>query len=112
MSGSDRQTAVNSARLDIASILAVLCTATGVRYPIRTYRLAHQKRITDRYTKAVEQLSNDRGAIRIGVCKRNDVIVSQGILLRHGHYVEQYNEYRGTCQNYWQMCPGEGSQAM
>ena len=66
LSGSDRQTAVNSARLGIASILAVLGTAAGVRYTIRTYRLARQGQIADRYTKAIEQLSNNRSAIRIG----------------------------------------------
>jgi Pentapeptide repeats (8 copies) len=66
VSGSDRQTAVNAARVGIASILAVLGTAVGVGYTIRTYRLSRQGQTADRYTKAIEQLSADNGAIRIG----------------------------------------------
>lgn len=59
------------------------------------------------------QAKRDAGEIGIcPVCKRNDAIVSQGIVLGHGFYREEYNAYRGTGQDWWDMCKGEGSQAI
>ena len=66
LTGAARQKAVSDARLGIASILAVLATAGGFAYTIRTYRLSRQGQISDRYIKAIEQLSNENPDIRIG----------------------------------------------
>ena len=66
LGGADRQKAISDARLGIASVLAVLATAGGFAYTIRTYRLSRQGQISDRYIKAIEQLSNDNPDIRIG----------------------------------------------
>lgn len=66
LTGADRQTAVNNARIGIAAVLAVLGTAGGFAYTIRTYRLSRQGQISDRYIKAIEQLSNENPDIRIG----------------------------------------------
>jgi Pentapeptide repeats (8 copies) len=66
VAGADRHKAINDARLGIASVLAVLATAGGFAYTIRTYRLSRRGQIADRYTKAVEQLSNTGSDIQIG----------------------------------------------
>lgn len=66
LAGADRQKAISDARLGIASVLAVLATAGGFAYTIRTYRLSRQGQISDRYIKAIEQLSNQNPDIRIG----------------------------------------------
>ncbi len=66
LTGADRQKAVGDARLGVASVLAVLGTAGGFAYTIRTYRLARQGQTSDRYIKAIEQLSNENSDIRIG----------------------------------------------
>jgi Pentapeptide repeats (8 copies) len=66
LTGADRQKAISDARLGIASVLAVLGTAGGFAYTIRTYRLSRQGQVSDRYIKAIEQLSNGNPDIRIG----------------------------------------------
>jgi hypothetical protein len=66
LTGADRQKAVSDARLGTASVLAVLATAGGFAYTIRTYRLSRQGQTSDRYIKAIEQLSNENSDIRIG----------------------------------------------
>lgn len=66
LTGADRQKAISDARLGIASVLAVLGTAGGFAYTIRTYRLSRQGQVSDRYIKAIEQLSNENPDIRIG----------------------------------------------
>ena len=66
LTGADRQKAISDARLGIASVLAVLGTAGGFAYTIQTYRLSRQGQTSDRYIKAIEQLSNENSDIRIG----------------------------------------------
>jgi Pentapeptide repeats (8 copies) len=66
VTGAARHKAISDARLGIASILAVLGTAGGLAYTIRTYRLSRRGQIADRYTKAIEQLSDAGSDIRIG----------------------------------------------
>lgn len=66
VTGADRLTAMNNARIGIAAVLAVLGTVGGFAYTIRTYRLSRRGQIADRYTKAIEQLTNASSDIRIG----------------------------------------------
>jgi hypothetical protein len=66
LAGSARYTAINNARIGIAATLAVLGTAGGFAYTIRTYRLSRRGQLADQYTRAIEQLSNASGVIRMG----------------------------------------------
>ena len=38
----------------------------GLAYTARTYRLSREGHLTDRYTKAVEQLGSDKIEVRLG----------------------------------------------
>jgi hypothetical protein len=66
VTGVNRLDAMNGARLGIGAVLAVLGTVGGLFYTIRTFRLTQRGQIADRYSKAVEQLANPSGDIRIG----------------------------------------------
>lgn len=66
VTGAARHLAISNATIGIASVLAVLGTVGGFAYTIRTYRLSRTGQIADRYTKAIEQLANSSGDIRIG----------------------------------------------
>jgi hypothetical protein len=66
VTGAARLTAMNNVRIGIAAILAVLGTIGGFAYTIQTYRLSRRGQIADRYTKAIEQLTNASSDIRIG----------------------------------------------
>ena len=46
--------------------MAALGAAVGLAYTARTYRLSREGQLTDRYTKAVEQLGSDKIEVRLG----------------------------------------------
>ncbi|GAA4611895.1 hypothetical protein GCM10023195_50640 [Actinoallomurus liliacearum] len=73
LSVKDRLDAVNAARQTLmqsatgAVIIArVVFTATGLIYTARTFHATEQGQITDRYTKAIEQLGSDKLDVRLG----------------------------------------------
>jgi hypothetical protein len=63
---AERHRAISDTRTGIVALLAVLGTAGGLGYTAQTYRLSRRGQIAERYTKAIEQLSNATSDIRIG----------------------------------------------
>src|SRR5450759_2489388 len=61
-----RHTAITATRAGLAGILAVMGAGVGLAYTARTYRLSREGHLTDRYTKAVEQLGSDKIEVRLG----------------------------------------------
>jgi uncharacterized protein YjbI with pentapeptide repeats len=61
-----RHTAIAATRTGLAGILAVMGAGVGLAYTARTYRLSREGHLTDRYTKAVEQLGSDKIEVRLG----------------------------------------------
>jgi len=61
-----RHTAITITRTGLIAILAVLGAGVGLAYTARTYRLSREGHLTDRYTKAVEQLGSDKIEVRLG----------------------------------------------
>jgi hypothetical protein len=62
----DRATAEASTRTGIIAGLAGLAGLGGLAITARTYRLTQQGQITDRYTKAIEQLGSNKLDVRLG----------------------------------------------
>ncbi|MEU9868010.1 pentapeptide repeat-containing protein [Actinomadura sp. NPDC048021] len=50
----------------VASVGTVVFTAAGLRYTARTLAVTRQEQITDRYTKAIEQLGSHKPEVRMG----------------------------------------------
>ena len=65
-SEKDRATAEASTRTGLIAGLAGLAALGGLIFTARTYRLTEQGHITDRYTKAIEQLGSDKLDLRLG----------------------------------------------
>ncbi|SNR97619.1 pentapeptide repeat-containing protein [Blastococcus mobilis] len=70
---ADRHQAISNARTGLALMLTALGATGGLAYTARTYRLgqdAHrlsrEGHITDRYSKAVEQLGDEKVEVRLG----------------------------------------------
>jgi hypothetical protein len=63
---AERLTAVNSTRSAMVTLLAATAALGTLVYTVRTYALSRVGQVTDRYTKAVDQLGEDKPAIRIG----------------------------------------------
>jgi hypothetical protein len=63
---ADRQKAITDTRTGLVAGLAALGAAGGLAYTARTYRLSREGQITDRYSKAVEQLGSDKIAVQLG----------------------------------------------
>jgi hypothetical protein len=70
---TERHTAITQTRLGLGAILAAIGAAGGLAYTARTYRLAQETyrlsregHITDRYSKAVEQLGSEKIEVRLG----------------------------------------------
>src|SRR5664280_880926 len=61
-----RHTAITNTRTGLVAPLAVLGAGVGLAYTARTYRLSREGHLTDRYTKAVEQLGSDKIEVRLG----------------------------------------------
>src|SRR5450759_4625746 len=61
-----RHTAITNTRTGLLATLAVLGAGVGLAYTARTYRLSREGHLTDRYTKAVEQLGSDKIEVRLG----------------------------------------------
>jgi Pentapeptide repeats (8 copies) len=65
--GAALQTARDAARGRLAAFGAGLFAAGALVYTARNFTLARQGQVTDRYTKAIEQLGSDKGIdVRIG----------------------------------------------
>jgi len=62
----DRADAEASTRTGIIAGLAGLAALGGLAMTVGTYRLSLQGQLTDRYTKAIEQLGDDKLDIRLG----------------------------------------------
>jgi Pentapeptide repeats (8 copies) len=63
----DRHKAISDTRTGLVALTAVLGAGAGLAYTARTYRLSREGHITDRYTKAVEQLGQtEKLAVRLG----------------------------------------------
>jgi pentapeptide repeat protein len=65
-SGSLLQTARDAARARLLTLGAGLFAAGVLLYTAQTFALSRQGQVTDRYTKAVEQLGSDKIEVRIG----------------------------------------------
>ena len=73
LKGPPFETAVDNARgrlftlaAGLAAAGALAFTALNFRLSRRTFELAEQGQVTDRYTKAIEQLGSDKLDVRIG----------------------------------------------
>ena len=66
VAGMDRHTATNAARTGVVAFLAVLGALGSLVFTGQTYLLSRREHVTDRYTKAVEQLGCDAMSVRIG----------------------------------------------
>lgn len=64
--GSTYETAVDSARGRLLTLGAGLFAAGALLFTARNYALSREAQVTDRYTKAVEQLGSDKLDVRIG----------------------------------------------
>ena len=64
--GAARHTAITNTRTGLVALLAVLGAGGGLAYTAQTYRLSREGHITDRYTKAIGQLGDDKLEIRLG----------------------------------------------
>jgi hypothetical protein len=70
---ADRHQAITNARTGLALVLTALGAAGGLAFTARTYRLgqetyrlSRQGHITDRYSKAIEQLGDEKVEVRLG----------------------------------------------
>jgi hypothetical protein len=61
-----RGTAITNTRTGLVATLAALGAGVGLAYTARTYRLSREGHLTDRYTKAVEQLGSDKIEVQLG----------------------------------------------
>jgi len=55
-----------NARLLVISVGGALIVVIGLLYTARTYRLSHRGQITERFTKALEQLGAEQLYVRVG----------------------------------------------
>jgi len=63
---ADRHKAISDTRTGMVALLAAIGAAGGLAYTARTYRLTREGQRTDRYSKAVEQLGDEKIEIRLG----------------------------------------------
>jgi len=63
---AERHKAITDTRTGLIAMLAAIGAAGGLAFTARTYRLSREGHITDRYSKAVEQLGNEKIEVRLG----------------------------------------------
>jgi hypothetical protein len=63
---AERHKAITDTRTSLAAVLAAAGAAGGLAYTARTYRLSREGQVTERYSKAVELLGNDKPEVRLG----------------------------------------------
>jgi uncharacterized protein YjbI with pentapeptide repeats len=63
---AEREQAKNNARTTTVQFLGVIGLAVGAFLTGQTFRLNRQGQITDRFTKAVDQLGNENAEVRVG----------------------------------------------
>src|SRR4051794_19507851 len=63
---ADRHKAITDTRTGLVAMLAAVGAAGGLAYTARTYRLSREGHLTDRYSKAVEQLGDEKVEVRLG----------------------------------------------
>jgi len=66
VTGTLHETALDNARGRLLTLSAGLAALVAVGFTARTFYLSRQGQVTDRYTKAVEQLGSDKLDVRIG----------------------------------------------
>ena len=64
--GPLHETALNNARGRLLTLGAGLLAAGALAFTARTFYLSREGQVTDRYTKAIEQLGSDKLDVRIG----------------------------------------------
>lgn len=64
--GSVLETALQNARSAYLTLAAGILAAGALVYTARNHRLSQEGQVTDRYTKAIEQLGSDKPSVRIG----------------------------------------------
>src|SRR4051812_18837241 len=62
----DRHKAITDTRTGLVAMLVAIGAAGGLAYTARTYALSRAGQITDRYSKAIEQLGSDALDVRLG----------------------------------------------
>jgi hypothetical protein len=62
----DRHKAISDTRTGLIAVVVAAGAGGGLAYTARTYRLSREGHITDRYSKAIEQLGHDKIEIRLG----------------------------------------------
>lgn len=77
-----RLKAENDVRTAALQLLGGVLVAGGLYFTARTYVLGREGQITDRFTRAVDQLGSDAPNVRIGAYSRSRG--SRGILLERG----------------------------
>ena len=65
-SASDRHKAISRTRTGLIALVVAAGAAGGLAYTARTHRLSREGHFTDRYSKAVEQLGDDKLEERLG----------------------------------------------
>jgi len=63
---ADRHKAISDTRTGLIAVVVAAGAGGGLAYTARTYRLSREGHITDRYSKAIEQLGHDKIEIRLG----------------------------------------------
>ena len=66
VTGSLHETALDNARGRLLTLGAGLLVAGALGFTARTFYLSREGQVTDRYTKAIEQLGSDKLDVRIG----------------------------------------------
>jgi uncharacterized protein YjbI with pentapeptide repeats len=66
VTGSLRETALDNARGRLLTLGAGLFAAAALIFTARNFTLSREGQVTDRYTKAIEQLGSDKLDVRIG----------------------------------------------
>lgn len=63
---AEQHKAVSDARTGVVALIVAFGALGSLAYTIRTYRLSVSGQVTERYSRAVEQLGDDRTFVRLG----------------------------------------------